>query len=467
MALEVTDARYGIVRLLSPGGTLVTGSVAGENLDRPLVEALELAPSTITGWVATHRQPLCITDLHDKPWSALYYPLDRAHEMRSELAVPLLGGGGRLEGVLNLESPRVAAFGDPDRLLLQALATQAVIAIQEARLLDALQETAEHLLAWPCARVLQRVVEQARELLGGNAAMLVTSDGVRAATSDTQSDWPYRIEVPVRAEGTLGVYGDSVRPDAEWDRKVLGCLAHYAALALENESRQELLQTTREQRAVAEMFAAVGDVAANLLHQLNNKLGIIPVRVQSLQDKCAGELAANPYLTKQLAEIQRSAQEAIAVMRDNLKLLRPAASGPVTLSRCVAQALRMLEMPPGVEVGVEDLEALPPVVAEESSLALVFFNLFENAMAAMAGHGRITVRGSAASGATRVAVSDSGPGIAPELQDRIFEFNYSGRSGKFGFGLWWVRTHMRRLGGSVMVESDGRRGTTFRLVFPS
>jgi len=70
-----------------------------------------------------------------------------------------------------------------------------------------------------------------------------------------------------------------------------------------------------------------------------------------------------------------------------------------------------------------------------------------------------------------ITVSDSGPGIPPELHSRIFELNYSGRGqarqGKLGFGLWWVKTVMARLGGSITVESDGQQGTTFRLRLPA
>jgi sensor histidine kinase regulating citrate/malate metabolism len=64
---------------------------------------------------------------------------------------------------------------------------------------------------------------------------------------------------------------------------------------------------------------------------------------------------------------------------------------------------------------------------------------------------------------------DSGPGIAPEMQSQIFELNFSqaAHPGKLGFGLWWVKTLMTRLGGSVAVESDGRDGTTFRLRLPT
>jgi len=88
----------------------------------------------------------------------------------------------------------------------------------------------------------------------------------------------------------------------------------------------------------------------------------------------------------------------------------------------------------------------------------------------MEGNGTVTISGTAHDGWVEVAVRDSGPGIAPELHDRIFEFNFSGdasaRPGKLGFGLWWVKTLMVRLGGSVFVESDGRDGTTFRLRLP-
>jgi signal transduction histidine kinase len=76
-----------------------------------------------------------------------------------------------------------------------------------------------------------------------------------------------------------------------------------------------------------------------------------------------------------------------------------------------------------------------------------------------------------------VTVSDDGPGIPPALHDRIFELNYSGRGagrrGKLGFGLWWVKTLMARLGGSVTVESDvhadhsGKQGAVFRLRLPA
>ncbi|UCH28784.1 MAG: sensor histidine kinase, partial [Myxococcales bacterium] len=131
-------------------------------------------------------------------------------------------------------------------------------------------------------------------------------------------------------------------------------------------------------------------------------------------------------------------------------------------------------LPKGIYVQVQGLDALPTVVAGRRSLTMVFSNLLENAAEAMKGEGVVTIRGAAGNDRVEVTVSDDGPGIAPELHDRIFEFSYSGRTsgrpGKLGFGLWWVKTLMVRLGGSVAVESDGHHGTTVyepRLIWPT
>jgi len=136
----------------------------------------------------------------------------------------------------------------------------------------------------------------------------------------------------------------------------------------------------------------------------------------------------------------------------------------------VGDAIRAANLPPGVRVQTEGLDHLPVVMAGGQSLTFVFTNLLENAADAMRGEGVIAIHGSADGGWVELTISDSGPGIPPDLHDRIFELNFSGRTstrpGKLGFGLWWVKTLMTRLGGSVSVESDGVHGTVFNLRLP-
>lgn len=502
MALDVTGAQYGIFRLLDRNGqSLVTRAIAGEHLARPLAEAIPLNAQSVMALSARTRLPVCVADLSQEPWRSMYVPLDAKLTMRSELAVPLIGANGRLEGVLNLESPTVGKFGEEDSHLLQALATQAVIAIQEARLLDALQEAARLLLDQPCLVTLNRLTELACDLLDAPASAVWKLDGTHLLLESASGahDLPARLAlhadhplaeaartraIITRAEtiaapllpdpsiAPLGVFGVSGKGElTEWDKKVLIFLAHYAAMAHQNAARQDALLNAQEQRAIAETFAAVGDVTSNLLHRINNKVGAIPVRIQGIQDKCADALAASPYLSRNLNEIGRAAAEAMQSVHDSISHLRPIQIEAVNVGPRIEDAIRAAGLPAGVSVRTEGLTRLPLVRAGGSTLTLVFTNLLENAAAAMNGHGQIIIHGAAVgNGWVEISVRDDGPGIPPHLHEHIFELNFSGRGasrpGRLGFGLWWVKTLMTRLGGSVSVESDGQHGSIFRLRLP-
>lgn len=457
LALEVTNAEYGIFRLLDDSGNdLVTAAVEGKNLEKPLIQALPREGKHITGWVANERRSLLIGDLTQEPWNEYYFPLDRDLEMRSELAVPLLGTSGRLEGVLNLESPQVEAFDSDDQLLLETFAGQAVVAIQQARLLDALQEIAACVLEMPCAQVLERLVEITRHLINANGVEVEAAETVFR----TGSPRGQVAEAELEGQGYLRAYLD--QPD-EWEHKVVACLAHHAVLALKNERRLAELKHSQQRQALTETFAAVGDLSANLLHQLNNKVGAIPVRIEGIWDKSRAQVEESPYLAKNLQKIQDSAQSALQIVRQNLSILRPRASGMVCLKQAVERALKELDLS---ELVSYDLE-VPPVHGDFRSLTLVFLNLFENAVRAMNGQGQILVVGMASDKAVTVKVADNGPGIPPEKQAGVFELSKDrSRPHNLGFGLWWVRTVMERMEGTIELQSDGRRGTTFVLEFP-
>src|SRR5215208_5549555 len=173
LALEITNAQYGIFRLLDKSGEfLVTRAVSGIQFEHPLVEKLPLHGNSVMAHVARTRQPLLIADLRQEPWSKISYPLDSKLEMRSELAVPLINASSRLEGVLNLESPKVGMFSEDDNHMLQSLATYAIAAIQEVRLLDALQEAAQLLISQPTQKVLDRLCVMANNLLNTSSSAI-------------------------------------------------------------------------------------------------------------------------------------------------------------------------------------------------------------------------------------------------------------------------------------------------------
>ena len=443
--------------------------------------------------VARTREPLLIPDLRLDPWSKIYYPLDSNLEMRSELAVPLITASGRLEGVLNLESPQLGAFSEDDSHTLQSLATYAITAIQEVRLLDALQEAAQLLISQPTQKVLDRLCVMANDLLNTSSSAIwlkneagelqrTAWDGLAPYVKEVvhEADRPNVLLIPLpgsdesKSLGTFGVFnaesGEGRSVQSEWDKKVLACLANYAALAVQNESRQQALRASQEKHWTAETFAAVGDISAYLLHNMNNKVGTIPVRIQAIQDKYQQTLQADSYLANNLAEIERSATYAMQIVQESLSLLRPIRMERVNIVSRIQEAIRAAQIPPTVHIQTNGLEHLPTVTAGGQSLTFVFRNLIENAVAAMNGNGSIQIEGIHLGETVEICISDSGPGIVAELHNQIFELNFSrtgAQPGKLGFGLWWVKTLMTRLGGSVSVESDGHHGTAFRLRLPA
>lgn len=520
-ALEITDASYGIFRLVDRSAKfLVTRSFIGIGLAKPAIENLPISKTSVMGYVARKREPVVISDLHEEPWKSIYYPLDHELDMRSEVAVPLIGASGRLEGVLNLESPEINAFDKEDRYILQILATQAVIAIQEVRLLDALQDIAAMLYTHSLGNIHQALIDRACDLLNVPTSLiwlqekdllvvhaasdpLLFNQSIRLGNGPTsraiQSGQPVSLlelhlddfELPGlegsgsalfvpfatgsdnAPGGVFSVY--SARSDirdfgqSDWDKRVVSILGHYDALAVQNTAHLEALKLAEDQRATTETFAAIGDITANLLHRLNNKVGTIPVRVEGIQDKCEALILADPYLAANLAEIQRSAAEAMQVVRESLEHLRPIQLAPVSVAACVENAITSTQLPAGVRVETMGLEALPTVQAGADRLNLVFANLLENASDAMKQVGEVRIQGTVRGKWVEVQVSDTGPGIPPELHERIFEFNYSTRAshpGKLGFGLWWVKSWVTRFGGRVAVESARGRGTTFILSLP-
>ena len=333
------------------------------------------------------------------------------------------------------KAPRLGAFSEDDSHMLQSLATYAVTAIQEVRLLDALQEVARLLLIDPCQKVLDHLTATANDLLNtsSSAIWLLSDDELILTASTGEHHHAEKISlkdgligqailqkktissevigsdaraliVPLftgddeRALGAFSVFSsnsDTGRiTESEWDKKVLTCLAHYAVLAIQNESHQQALRASQEQHWTAETFAAVGDISANLLHNMNNKVGIIPVRIQAIQDKYHQTLETDSYLSNSLTEIERSAMEAMQIVQENLSHLRPIRMEKVRIAACVSEAIHAVQMPPDIHIKMEDLDDLPMVTAGGQSLTLVFRNLIENANAAMNGKGNIDHSGS-------------------------------------------------------------------------
>ncbi len=527
IGLDLTGAQYGSFELHDKKQRqLVIRALAGRSGQWLAGPPLPLDEHSIVGWVACQRQSLRVADLNDPPWQSIYQPLPVDRPMRAELAVPLLGAGGGLEGVLNLESPLPDAFTAEDQRLLEALAAQAVIALQEIHLLDALQEIASALLTTPPNALLQLIVDRACDLINVSAGAIwttaepewltlrqainddhpgerlplqpgqaepmarlrqpITLDDVRLPSVfpyqnlAVERGWVSAIVAPLlipdrppRLVGTITLYAAELRDFGDWDRKLLTCLTNHAAVAIRGAEQLAQLKLAQERQAMAETFAAVGDVAANLMHQLNNKVGAIPPLVQGIEDKCEDVLAGSPYLAAQLNEVEQSARKAIDIVRSSMAHLRPLERRPIEVKRCLEQAVQRAAPPPGVKISYSGLTGLPRAIAGEQQLEMVFYNLIDNALTALAGQGEIRLTGAHRGGQVALTIADTGPGIPPELRPHLFDFSPAKAAAageparRLGFGLWWVKIFVDRFGGRLEVESAPGQGSAFTVYLPA
>jgi signal transduction histidine kinase len=236
-----------------------------------------------------------------------------------------------------------------------------------------------------------------------------------------------------------------------------------------------------EQIIQAEKLATLGQLAAGVVHELNNPLTSISVYSEYLLTK-GKRSGVDPGDLEKLGRIVEAASRMLRFTRDLVTYARPSSEEPSSLSigDVIDQALVFCDhVISEAKVTIERAygEDLVDMWAVRGQLHQVFINLVTNACHAIGsrGAGRIRVAAhrdpEAAEGGLVVELSDDGPGIAPEHVDHIFEpfFSTKGEGRGTGLGLSIVRNIVHQHGGTIAVRSvhgEGRSGTTFTLRFP-
>jgi two-component system NtrC family sensor kinase len=111
-------------------------------------------------------------------------------------------------------------------------------------------------------------------------------------------------------------------------------------------------------------------------------------------------------------------------------------------------------------------EHLPPIRSERGKIRQLFQNVVLNAVAAVEQNGEITVATRRAGIGVQVVIGDSGPGIPPEVADRIFEPLFTTKASGTGLGLAVCRSILDKIGGTIRLESPPDRGATFIIELP-
>ncbi len=238
------------------------------------------------------------------------------------------------------------------------------------------------------------------------------------------------------------------------------------ALARHEAAEKLRLEGRLEQAARLE---AVGLVAGGVAHDFNNILTVINGCAQLLDE----ELTADPIHAATLAaDIRRAGRLAAAL--NSLLLAFSRRRGvdphPLDMDAVIADAAPVLGrlLPRGTAFRVLAAPGLPPARAETGMFLQILVNLTVNAGEAMPGGGAFTLATSAPRpGWVRVTATDTGTGMAPDVQARVFERGFTTKLAGTGMGLSTVFEAVRAFGGRIRLRSEVGRGTEFEIDLPA
>ncbi len=433
-----------------------------------------------------------------------------AYGLRSILCTPLLHHGEAV-GVIYLDNrAHVGVFDQEDLAMLAAFARQAAVAVANARQhrktdralstkireLTILQEMTRDLnLGLNFERVLERSVAWAVAAAGAEAGAvgLVAEEGLRwsarvgnlhpvdvVAIRAVRSHRPIleerRMIFPLLREGrSIGVLYllTDKRPFSEGKHELLARIADNVAIAIEN---------ARLYAALSEANTAKSEFVSLVSHELRTPMTSIQGYADMLSREMVGELS-----NEQMEFVE-------AILR-NVKRMRLLVSDLLDISQIETGQLKLSLRPTRLEKALEDArqmvaemmeekqqiyitdvwEHLPQAYADPDRLTQIFINLLSNASKYTPYRGTIAVRAWMSSqepNFIRCAITDSGIGIKPEDQVRLFTKFFRAdhpaviEQPGTGLGLAITRNLVEMQGGRIWVESEPEKGSTFFFTVP-
>jgi two-component system phosphate regulon sensor histidine kinase PhoR len=394
---------------------------------------------------------------------------------------------GRAIGALNVYSKARRRFSAEDIRLLAAFADHASLAIEKARLLAEtraqqaqlariLESTSDGIMLVGRAGEVEAANRRAGDLLGFDAADVVGVGFGELLTGyrSTMREWE-------AARASLLALLDAPERGGEGDLEMAGTqrVLHWSARPTRDAAGAAIgftltIQDVTQDREVSRMKS---DFVSFVTHQLRTPLA----GIRWLLELAQGE----PGLPAETSSLLRDAQDAnrrlIALVNDLLDVSRlesgklAVALGPVDLvqvTQSVLDELAPLMRDRGHRAALEAEGGLPAALADPTLLRQVALNLLSNAIKYTPAGGAIDVKVMREGGSLLWAVRDTGIGIPPEGQARLFEKFYRADNAVTletegtGLGLYLVRLIVDRLGGRIWCESAVGAGSTFKFTLP-
>jgi GAF domain-containing protein/two-component sensor histidine kinase len=459
----------------------------------------------LVGWVMQHQEAACIADVHqDERW---VLEAGRADDVISAAAVPLMTTDNTL-GALILSSPQVNYFSESQMRLLETIASEVAIAINNAQLynyitdiasqlaetLDRQREeasrsrailqsvtegvivldlerritlfnpAAEQVLEIPAGEVLEQPVELLQEFGDDDAhrqrAALVY-DGLSKGLEQVHDQGIYSLSLDL-PEPTQ-IIAVNMAPVVSQDGRRYGDIA-------------VLRDITREIEADRAKRQFISDVS----HELRTPLTAIKGYIDVLLIGSAQTLSTEQI---EYLNIVKTNANRLKVLIDDILDISRLDGGKIKLTfsevaidviiKDVVQSLRLEAENKGMTIDVDIPGDLPTISADQKRLTQVVFNLFSNAVKYTFPGGTVMVRTHLnRGGMLQVDVEDTGVGMSTEQQKKLFRPFYRADNplrevaGGTGLGLSIARSLVELHGGEMWVTSEIGKGSTFSFIIP-
>ncbi len=288
--------------------------------------------------------------------------------------------------------------------------------------------------------------------------------------------------VRVKRNGDLINVSITLSPIKDSRGKIVG-ISYIMRDITDRKQAEESLRHHEEQLRRAEKMNAIGRLAGGVAHDFNNLLSVIGGNAEFL----LSTLEKDSSQREELEEIQKAVRRGAELTKQLLVFGQKQVSQPqpVNLNELSAEMNKMLKrlIDANVDLAIIQDKDLKPILADPGQIQQIILNLVLNARDAMPQGGNLIIETKNLDGGdlekevrptlpagsfVRLSVTDTGTGMAPEIQKHIFEPFFTTKAGKgTGLGLATVYGLVSKWSGHIFVHSSPGMGTTFTLYFPA
>jgi signal transduction histidine kinase len=221
----------------------------------------------------------------------------------------------------------------------------------------------------------------------------------------------------------------------------------------------------------AERLAELGTLTGGLAHEIKNPLSTVQLNLQLLREDILPENPAYSRLTSRIDTVTKETSRLREILDDFLRY-----AGRIEIDRKPTELNQLLDelvdfFSPQAQLQHVQLrlrKSPAPIVASVDSKLIkqAVLNLMLNGMQAMPNGGEMILAASNGDGRAMIEVIDTGAGIPPETQAKIFQAYYSTKKGGTGLGLAMAKRIAEEHGGSLSVNSEMGKGSDFSITIP-